>query len=423
MMPSGIWTHEKHPCGEEADRKILIKGEMNMLDLGKLSRQIMEMVRRRQEDIEDYRDKGREALEALRGYDEDPSAWMARIDSDEHHFFVAFPQGKMQMAYPLPEEVGAHTVMAVDGSQIEVDTHEITLCYIINIGRVVLHYGTGDKPLLDSVPTLFYKEEDLYREKNGESLLVQGDALTEVRSYMEGKALEELLDTKRIPSIPAVVLADGSLVSWDKSASAKKDIGGFTSPHFEGVFRKAEGLGIPVAGYISGSRSSLVIHTLRAKDCTQQVMNCSICPYRLDRQAPCRRLDGIRDTLLFENILKPGERSTVFYGGINSLERKDWPKYRIGFFFVHVGQEIARVEAPDYVLERKELLDLLHRVVYDQAQKGMGYPIALKEAHHFAVDKGAERDLFFDLVEKQFGRAGVPSAVTPKKLRKQTRIF
>jgi len=88
-----------------------------------------------------------------------------------------------------------------------------------------------------------------------------------------------------------------------------------------------------------------------------------------------------------------------------------------------VGSEIARVEAPDYVLENRELLDRLHWVVYNQAQKGMGYPVALQEAHHFAVVRGEEREAFFRLVEGQFIRHGLPCRVTSKELRKRTRIF
>jgi len=81
------------------------------------------------------------------------------------------------------------------------------------------------------------------------------------------------------------------------------------------------------------------------------------------------------------------------------------------------------VEVPDYVLEDESLLNMLHWVVYDQAQKGMGYPIALQEAHHFAVIKGEEREAFYRMVESQFVKRGLASRVTNKELRKRTRIF
>jgi len=53
----------------------------------------------------------------------------------------------------------------------------------------------------------------------------------------------------------------------------------------------------------------------------------------------------------------------------------------------------------------------------------MGYPIALQEAHHFAVVKSEERQAFFRLVEGQFVKQGLPSYITNKELRKRVRIF
>jgi len=394
-----------------------------MLDLSKISLQLMEMARARQKEIQQLKEKERCLLEAVSHFRENRQAYMEKIDSDSHHFFIAFPKGRLDEAFPLPQPISSHTVIAVDGSQIDVDTHEIVLCYVLNIGRVVLHYGTGDPPLMDSLPYLYYNDEDLYKREGPEVFLLRGEDVAEKRAEMEARHLKDLILNYRKEGIPAVALVDGTLVSWDKAASAKKDIGGFTAPHFKDAFKAGQSLGIPVAGYISGSRTSLVVNTLRAGDCARPIMNCAVCEYRSDATAPCHRLEGLRDTALFARILRPGERSTCFYGGINTLPRHEWPLYRIGFFYVNVGSEIARVEAPDYVLEDESLLNLLHWAVYDQAQKGMGYPIALQEAHHFAVVKGEEREAFYRLVEGQFVRRGLPSRVTNKELRKRTRIF
>jgi len=394
-----------------------------MLDLGKISVQLADMARQRHQDVHSYNIKEAAALKALDKYRKNPRPFMEKINSDDRHFFVAFPQGRIDGTFPLPGDLTSHTVMAVDGSQIDVDTHEIVLCYVVNIGRVVLHYGTGDPPLMDSLPFLFYKDEDLYIQGKGEHFLIQEEDLAQRRSSMEAQQLNELLINHRKDGSPAVALLDGTVVSWDKAGSAKRDIGGFTAPYYTDVFKTGEKLRIPVAGYISGSRTALVVNTLRAGDCSQPVMNCVACEYRIDPKAPCRRMEGLRDTTLFASILSPGERSVCFYGGINVLPRQEWPSYRIGFFYINVGSEIARVEAPDYVLEDQELLDRLHWAIYYQAQKGMGYPVALQEAHHFAVVKREEREAFFRLVEGQFVKQGIPCRVTSKELRKRTRIF
>ena len=58
-----------------------------------------------------------------------------------------------------------HTVIATDGSQIAPNHHEIAYCYLLNIGRVVLHYGQNKHPILDSIPEIFYRPEDLYMSR------------------------------------------------------------------------------------------------------------------------------------------------------------------------------------------------------------------------------------------------------------------
>jgi hypothetical protein len=79
----------------------------------------------------------------------------------------------------------------------------------------------------------------------------------------------------------------------------------------------------------------------------------------------------------------------------------------------------VRIELPQWVSANAALLDLVHAVAYDQAQKGMGYPVALAEAHQQAVVRGAERDLFYDMVTAVFRQRGAPMAVSPKNLRKR----
>jgi len=51
---------------------------------------------------------------------------------------------------------------ATDGSHIDVDRHQPTHCYLINIGGVVLRYGAKPEAALDSVPHLYASDEDLF---------------------------------------------------------------------------------------------------------------------------------------------------------------------------------------------------------------------------------------------------------------------
>jgi hypothetical protein len=81
--------------------------------------------------------------------------------------------------------------------------------------------------------------------------------------------------------------------------------------------------------------------------------------------------------------------------------------HRIVFFYLHVGTEIVRVEIPQWVAASSMLLDLVHAVAYDQAQKGMAIHRAA-EAHQHAVVRGAERDLFTMVTAVLLRRGCVP---------------
>ena len=80
-------------------------------------------------------------------------------------FAAAAPVEPLNTRRDLPVPPAIHTVIATDGSQIAPSHHEIAYCYLLNMGRVVLHYGQNRQPLLDSLPEVFYRQEDLYVSK------------------------------------------------------------------------------------------------------------------------------------------------------------------------------------------------------------------------------------------------------------------
>ena len=111
----------------------------------------------------------------------------------------------------------AHTVFATDGSQISPNHHEIAYCYLLNVGTVMLHYGQSRHPVLDSVPEVFYKPEDLYGSR-------QWGIRTEEwmgyrRAVSEAIALAEMgenwakVNGNKLPA-PALAMVDGSLIYW-----------------------------------------------------------------------------------------------------------------------------------------------------------------------------------------------------------------
>ena len=91
------------------------------------------------------------------------------------------------------------------------------------------------------------------------------------------------------------------------------------------------------------------------------------------------------------------------------------------FFYLRNDDEVARIEVPKWVAEDKELLELTHRLIYDQCRRGHGYPVALSEAHEQAVVTGADRENFWELVESTLIEGHMDNASSRKSASKKSR--
>ena len=95
--------------------------------------------------------------------------------------------------------------------------------------------------------------------------------------------------------------------------------------------------------------------------------------------------------------------------------------HQVHFFYLNVDDEVARVEIPKWVADDNNLLDLTHALVIDQCQRGHGYPVALSEAHEKAVITGADRELFWQMVETFLVGEHLPTPTSAKSRSKKTR--
>ncbi len=91
-------------------------------------------------------------------------------------------------------------------------------------------------------------------------------------------------------------------------------------------------------------------------------------------------------------------------------------EHKIQFFYLKVGREIARVEFPAWVGDGD--LDLVHSLIYDQCQRGMGYPVALQRAHEQAVIHDGDRRQVEALIERIFATEAVPTQRSAKSVTK-----
>ncbi|HEY9781464.1 MAG TPA: DNA double-strand break repair nuclease NurA [Leptolyngbyaceae cyanobacterium] len=344
---------------------------------------------------------------------------------------------------PVPPKV--HTVIATDGSQIAPNHHEIAYCYLLNIGRVVLHYGQNRQPLLDSLPEVFYRPEDLYvsrqwgirteewmghRRTASEATILaelagavagvqggQGDKGTRGQGAI---SIQNPKSKVQNSSVPMLAMVDGSLIYWflDQLPLEARDR---ILPPILAAWDELRELGIPLMGYLSASRSSEALNFLRLQACPHEVPDCvNYCPNQLEKTA-CQVLDPLRDSALWTIQLQPGQRSTLWRSSARILDLYD--SHEIYFCYVHVGTEIARIEVPAWVAENPTLLDQSLSLMLAQVQKGYGYPVALAEAHNQAVVRGGDRARFFALLEQQMIKAGLRNVgISYKEARKRGSI-
>jgi len=173
-----------------------------------------------------------------------------------------------------------------------------------------------------------------------------------------------------------------------------------------------------LASYISFPRSTDVLNVLRIAVCPNAVPDCDAqCPPGKKRD--CDGLAGVRDRDLFTRLLADGERSALYISPSKIM--KDYGDHAVYFFYLKNEDEIARVEVPKWVAEDNVLLELTHRLIYDQCQRGHGYPVALSEAHEQAVVTGADRENFWELVESTLIEGHLDNASSRKSASKKSR--
>ncbi|PKB82582.1 MAG: nuclease, partial [SAR202 cluster bacterium Io17-Chloro-G9] len=103
-----------------------------------------------------------------------------------------------------------------------------------------------------------------------------------------------------------------------------------------------------------------------------------------------------------------------------SVPRENYGQHQVYFYYLNVGQEIARVEVPQWVALDEGLLTLGHTLILDQCQRGQGYPVAISEAHEQAVVDGRDRQLFKDLLAQTLESQGLSSYTSEKERSKRT---
>jgi hypothetical protein len=389
-----------------------------MLDFASLQKQLNEMVLEQKAARRSYADKVTIAQEKLTYWSK---RWKELADKAEKSrtswLLAADICEPLQNRFPLPTCPKKMTVVATDGSQIFPDRHELSACYLINIGSVVLHYGTGERPILTSHPSLFYNDDETYREWNGKRIAISGEIVSAQRGSLEIRTLAAISEQAAKEQRKVVGLTDGTLILWNLEGKPKN----FQQEILQNYLRSFEVMKsyqVPFMGYISQPRSADVINVLRVGLCPEHPVNCDKCPYKgKNQELPCEPIEGLTDAVLFATGLRDGERSSTFKSSSAILD--EYGSHVIYFFYLNVGAEIVRIEIPKWVSQNSALLDFIHAAAYDQAKKGRGYPVSLAEAHEQAIIRGNERDQFYRLLEQLYVRQGLQVNISRKAMKKR----
>jgi hypothetical protein len=329
----------------------------------------------------------------------------------------------LNLRFPSPPVLQEYTVIATDGSHIDVDRHRAAHCYLINIGAITLSYGQNPFAELKSVPHLYSKDEDLviknsHNKQQREQ--VKGGLLDIKRSVEECRKLAEMA-----AALPAnrstLALMDGSLVLFGiqnyPDFVVEELLDGGLIKALDELKNLNRSRKLVLASYISLPQSDEVVNIIKVAICPQESVDCD--RNCADIDPACDAVSAINDRMLFENLLQPGERSAIFVNP--SIILKRYRAHQVYFFYLRVDDEIARVEVPKWVADDRELLNLTHALVLDQCRRGHGYPVALSEAHEKAVVTGVDREEFWSMVEESLEEEKIPIYTSTKNRSKRTR--
>jgi hypothetical protein len=396
------------------------------LDLSALSRQVRAMSGSLATEASDKQERQSLALGRYLEESDDYASWAqaADLSRETAAWLLARPVEPLNATFDLPPRPAEYALVATDGSQIDVERHGMAACYVINIGRVFLRYGAHPSAKLSSLPSLFYRDEDLYLSDGVRRIPIEGNYLSARRDVEEGVALGALADEFLTGDVACAAVQDGTLVRWTLAGAEKFVQERFLTPYLA-YLDAMQARGVPVASYISRPRAPEVAGTIRLMLCPDVNVaagigaKCSACSDAAAGRTPsCYVCQGLTDADIVADMLAEGQRGPLFVS-MSRINVEAYGPHLIHFFYMRVGREVARIEIPQWVAEDRGKVDLIHTLIYDQCIKGQGYPVALARAHEQAIVRGADRRAFLGIVEGSLLRAELPASDSRKRESKE----
>lgn len=396
------------------------------LDLNQIVEQVQAMTRHLKLQYEKKAGKLTMALDTMHSELAAYEPLNKKISEAKTTWLVAGLKEKIDISVPVSDCPQDYVVLASDGSHIDVDRHQSTHCFLINVGLVKIRYGQMSDAELTSEPRLYFKEDEVVISSlDRRQVPIEGQILGIKRNNEECRVLVE--KAKELDAcVPVVAVLDGTLILWALAVQDSHDfvlneliVNGFLKS-VEDIRNLSQNRPVALASYISFPKSTEVVNALRIAICPHEEVNCDFNCSGKNIQADCDRFAGLIDRDIFNILLNVGERSAVFSSRSRVVE-KYYNNNSIDFFYIKVGDEIARVEVPRWVADNENLLNLVHSVIFRQCELGFGYPVALMEAHEKAVINGGDRQSFWRLVEQTMNEDAMQLKTSAKQWSKKIR--
>lgn len=306
-----------------------------------------------------------------------------------------FPEVGFATVYQKDVADVPYEVLGVDGSQIYPDRHYGFDCFLINIGALFVSYGVhASSAQFFNDPTVF-KTSVLQDENTAKAV----DCLRHEYEFL--KALELCQNFKRTEN--GCIFFDGSLLFWHlqpyKNLKER-----FLKRYFE-LLLQLDHRHFLHAFYISAPQSKDLIAIMRSYGQT----NNQAVDY-----------EDLVDADFLREWLPVGARTVVFQLPINGTQ--DYPSVLVPcFFYLNIGHEIVRVEIPCWIASDEYLVAKIASIIWDQIDKGRGYPLVLAEAHEQAVVKNEDRIFFYETMNQYSKDAH--SGTSQKQRHKQQMFY
>ncbi|MEZ0537997.1 DNA double-strand break repair nuclease NurA [Caldicellulosiruptoraceae bacterium PP1] len=307
-----------------------------------------------------------------------------------------------------------YSVVAVDGSNTDIDRHNLILYYLLNIALVEIDYNKDSSSFFHQTQPFVFIDEDVISQKSGYYDIKSTAEISKERQTLEFRFIKDYVNRKLDNDRVTIVLFDGNLINWAENRQDNR-FGRKPYEEIEELFKLSKNKNIVICGFISSPKNTLLSNLYRVNWCPYKKLRCQNCEESFFSE--CIKYSKIKDWLFFDN-LNEGEYTTFFY----SFGRESDILFPtdVVFTYLNTGNEIARIELPAYLLDDNEKVQRVISAIFHQTKLGFGYPISLTHAHNLSTitnaDKKTIEGIIYSVIENNL-------PFSSKKINKLNRII